>query len=393
MKRNYFILAFGLIAYGFKRYNGYDLDSYFHLAEAAWAGQPLYGEKALSLYPPAGAYVLELFHYLPNKVTHTAWYLISILIFYRISRIGFSFFQFAEDSNFKKGLFYWLSWIAILQGLGAQLEGGNINLLLMYSLFEGLNILVRKSENPRDLILGLLLTWLPVIFKPYLGLVSSGLTVFFLRRSGWRVLVAPIMVAALMTLFPALIKGFETVQLDYANWLSGDLSYIDCAFTLKCNAVNYGLPSYLYQIQNWSLANISVFVLLVSSGVLVYSFFERHLLRLAGVISIITFCVSPASFPYTLMLLWISIISASSVVVFGDRSQNQVAQICAWIFLGAMIFLNPTYVGRSFFNEVIVYYRVTTFFILLGLGTLGTGPFTKDFKPAVFLRSQKTRDP
>jgi len=143
MRKNYFILALGLLAYGFKRYNGYDLESYFNLAEAAWAGQPLYGEKALSLYSPAGAYVLELFHYLPNKWTHIAWYLISILIFFRISEIGFSFCSVVKESNFKKGLFYWLTWISILQGLGAQLEGGNINLLLMYFVFEGLNILVR----------------------------------------------------------------------------------------------------------------------------------------------------------------------------------------------------------------------------------------------------------
>jgi hypothetical protein len=113
-----------------------------------------------------------------------------------------------------------------------------------------------------------------------------------------------------------------------------------------------------------------VFVLLVSSGVLVYSFFERHLLRLAGVISIITFCVSPASFPYTLMILWIPVIVSSYLVIFGNRAKAPVAQICAWVFLGAMIFLNPTYVGRTFFNEFIVYYRVTTFFVLLGLGTL-----------------------
>ena len=370
MRKNYFILVLGLLAYGFKRYNGYDLDSYFHLAEAAWAGQPLYGEKALSLYPPVGAYVLELFHYLPNKWTHITWYLISILMFYRISEIGFSFFPVVKESNFKKGLFYWLTWISILQGLGAQLEGGNINLLLMYFIFEGLNTLVRKPQTVKGLFWGLLLVWLPIAFKPYLGLLSSGLTLFCLRKSGLKSLLAPLAVALLVTIVPALIKGLETVKTDYVKWLSGDLSYIDCAFTLKCNAVNYGLPSYLYQVQGWSLANISVFVLFVSGGALVYSFFERNLLHLSGVVSIITFCVSPASFPYTLIILWIPVIVSAYLVIFGNRTENPIAHICAWVFLGAMIFLNPTYVGRLFFNEVIVYYRVTTFFILLGLGAL-----------------------
>jgi hypothetical protein len=371
MRKNYCILFFGLLAYGFKRYNGYDLESYFNLAEAAWAGQPLYGEKALSLYPPAGAYVLELFHYLPNKWTHITWYLISILIFYRISEIGFSFFQFTQESNFKRGLFFWLSWIAILQGFGAQLEGGNINLLLMYFIFEGLNQLVRKPQTVKSLFWGLFFVWLPIAFKPYLGLLSSGLTLFYLRKSGLKSLLGPLAVALLVTLVPALIKSLETVKMDYVKWLSGDLSYIDCAFTLKCNAVNYGLPSYLYQIQGWSLASISVFVLLASVGALVYSFFDSRLLRMAGVLSIITFCVSPASFPYTLMLLWIPVISSSYMVIFGRWSQSPVTQLCAWIFLGAMIFLNPTYLGRGLFNEVIVYYRVTTFFILMGLLPLG----------------------
>ena len=73
------------------------------------------------------------------------------------------------------------------------------------------------------------------------------------------------------------------------------------------------------------------------------------------------------------MLLWIPVISSSYLVIFGNRAQAPAAQFCAWVFLAALIFLNPTYLGRSFFNEVIVTYRVTTFFILLGLGTLREG--------------------
>jgi hypothetical protein len=310
-----------------------------------------------------------------------------------MSHIGFSFFSVTKERDWKTTLFYWLSWISILQGLGAQLEGGNINLLLMCLMIEGLNILLKRASTTKNVTLGLLFIWLPIFFKPYLGIISSGLTLFFIRRSGWRALFAPVIVAILMTVFPALIKGFETVRSDYIAWLSGDISYIDCAFTLKCNAVNYGFPSYLYQVQHWSLARVAVFVLAVSVVALIYALFEKNLLRLSGALSLITFCISPASFPYTLMLLWIPVLSASYWVIFGERKVNRKITFCAFIFLGAMIFLNPTYVGRSFFNEVIVYYRVTTFFILLGLGTLGTGPFTKDFKPAVFLRSQKTRDP
>ena len=370
MKKNFLILALALVAYGLKRYNGYDLDSYFKLSEGVLAGQALYGKNALSLYPPAGAYVLELFQFLPKTWTHIGWFLISIFMFYRMSEIGFSLFPSIKESNGKKILFYWLSWVAILQGLGAQLEGGNINLLLMFLIWEGLNTLLRKPKTVKWLTLGLLLIWLPISFKPYLGLVACGVTIFLLRRFGWKMLVAPMMVGGLMTLIPALFKGFEAVRLDYVNWLSGDVSYIDCAFTLKCNAVNYGLPSYLYQIHHWSLATIGIFVVALSGIALIYAFFEKNLIRLSGVLSIITFCISPASFPYTLMLLWIPVVSSSYWIIFGERKSHKGIAACAYIFLGAMIFLNPTYLGRTFFNEVIVYYRVTTFFVLFGFGAL-----------------------
>ena len=373
MNRNYLILALGLIAYGIKRYNGYDFESYFTLAEVVHSGERIYGDRLLSLYPPVGAYLFEIFHFLPKATTHKAWYLISVLLFVRMSHIGFSFFSVTKERDWKTTLFYWLSWISILQGLGAQLEGGNINLLLMCLMIEGLNILLKRASTTKNVTLGLLFIWLPIFFKPYLGIISSGLTLFFIRRSGWRALFAPVIVAILMTVFPALIKGFETVRSDYIAWLSGDISYIDCAFTLKCNAVNYGFPSYLYQVQHWSLARVAVFVLAVSVVALIYALFEKNLLRLSGALSLITFCISPASFPYTLMLLWIPVLSASYWVIFGERKVNRKITFCAFIFLGAMIFLNPTYVGRSFFNEVIVYYRVTTFFILFGFGALSAG--------------------
>jgi len=369
MRNNFLFLAIGLMGYGFKRYNDYDLDSYFKLAECAQSGLSLYGDPPLSLYPPAGGYLLELLQFVPRTATHLIWYVFSIFLFFRMSGIVFSFFP-VPKKEWKQKVFYWLSWIAILQGLGAQLEGGNINLLLMYIMLEGLGLMAKSPSDRKRVSIGLFLCWFPVMFKPYLGLVSSGLTLFCFRRFSWRVITAPLLVGFLMTGLPALVKGPKSVITDYRNWLSGDVSYVDCAFTLKCNAVNYGLPSYFYQIHHWPLKTVSIFILLVSIVALIYASREKNLLRLSAALSLITFCISPASFPYTLMLLWLTVVSSSYLVLFNRDPKSRWAVFSAGIFLAAMIFLNPTYLGRVLFNEVIVYYRVTTFFVLLGLGTL-----------------------
>ncbi|MFM8270503.1 MAG: glycosyltransferase 87 family protein, partial [Pseudomonadota bacterium] len=239
MGYHYLFLTIGLLGYGLKRYNGYDLDSYFKLAEGVKSGLALYGDPPLSLYPPSGAYLLELLQFIPKSATHPTWYCLSILIFYRLSKIAFALFPTAKPKVKQIG-FYWLSWLGILQGLGAQLEGGNINLLLMYLMIEGFNLLFKSASDQKRVLLGLFLCWLPVMFKPYLGLISCGLTLFCLRRYSWKVGIAPVLVGLMMTIVPALFKGPGAVFADYSNWLSGDVSYIDCAFTLKCNAVNYG---------------------------------------------------------------------------------------------------------------------------------------------------------
>ncbi|MFM8269864.1 MAG: hypothetical protein ACKN9V_06705, partial [Pseudomonadota bacterium] len=103
---------------------------------------------------------------------------------------------------------------------------------------------------------------------------------------------------------------------------------------------------------------------------LVYAVIEKNFVRLSAAFSLITFCISPASFPYTMMLLWLTVVGSSYLILFNRDPKDRWARVCAGIFLGAMIFINPTYVGRTFFNEVIVYYRVTTFFVLLGFRTL-----------------------
>ena len=43
------VLASGLLAYGFQRYNGYDLSSYFQLIKSYQGGNGFSGEKPLSL--------------------------------------------------------------------------------------------------------------------------------------------------------------------------------------------------------------------------------------------------------------------------------------------------------------------------------------------------------
>jgi len=363
-----FFLATALAIYGLKRYNGYDLESYFTLVEAFGRGGAPYGEKPLSLYPPSGVYALQVLKFFPKKWVHLVCYGMSILLFLRVSFIGFSLFQPKKKNTANQILFFLIvSWLAIMQGLGAQLEGGNINLLLMYLLFEGVYLIQKKPECSLRFSLGLLMCWLPVVFKPYLGLVSCGVTLWMVRRFSWKWVGIPVLAFLIIGFGPMLFKGIQLVIVDYQNWLKGDVHYVDCAFTLKCNAVNYSILSYFYHIHSWTLESLFWVLIIGSALSLGYSIFERNLLKLFSVLCLVTFLISPASFPYTLMLLWFPILWATRLLVLEPQQGNYFLKSIALLFLGALIFLNPTYIGREFFNQVIVPYRVTSFFVMLGL--------------------------
>lgn len=363
------ILCVGLLLYGLKRYNGWDLETYFDAAEVACSGEHIYGGgKTLMLYPPLGGYFLELLRFLPKKSVHFGWYLISVLLFIRIVFIGLKFFPSRENSKKKQLLYLWLSIWAILQGIGAQLESGNINLFLMYFLFEGFS-LAQKSQL--KLFWGIFFLWIPVIFKPYLGLISLGLTVSMQKREGLRVYQAPIVLLVSSVIFAILAKGVSWFVIDLSNWLSSDVEHIHQAFTLSFNAVNFGLPSYLYHIYGCSLQMVTGVTLGTSLLALIYSFRESNQLKLFCVLSTLTFCISPASFSYSMLLLWFPILYFARELVF-NRSSNlkNWEKLIGALFLIALIFLNPTFTGRAFFNGLIVPHRVTTWFVILGLGAL-----------------------
>ena len=305
-------------------------------------------------------------------MAHVGWYLLGVVLFFRISILGFLLCLVPSSASPKRVLiFCWIAWWAILQGLGAQLEGGNINLLLMYFLFEGPYWILKSQKKTKKymvtLAIGLLMCWLPVVFKPYLGLLSCGITIWVMRRCSWKLIGVPVLVFFVITLVPILFKGTQVVFLDYRNWLNGDVQYIDCAFTLKCNAVNYSILSYFYHIHSWTLESLFFILLTVSALSLCYSGLEKNLLRLFSVLCLVTFLVSPASFPYTMMLLWFPILWATRLLVLDQRKGIYLIKAFAILFLASLIFLNPTYIGREFFNQVVVPYRVTSFFVALGL--------------------------
>lgn len=377
---SYFLLGFGLILYGLNRYNGWDLDTYFAVADAAAQGKQIYGEKHLTLYPPPGGYCLELLRYFPRKAVHVVWFFISILLVLRIVWMGLQLFPAPQTSSTKLAFYFWLSVWAALQGVGAQIESGNINLLLMYFLMEGMT---RLEGLKNRWGWGLVLLWLPVLFKPYLGLIAFGLTLSVWKKKGWKVFSIPAFVILTALFISLLTKGLSRVSFDFKNWLSGDVEHIHRAFTLSANAVNFGIPSYFYHIFGWPLSAVSGLTLFFSLLGLLYSLYEKNQLKLFCLLSMLTFCISPASFSYSMLLLWFPILYFTKETLWDEapilQSWKKMAGV---LFLFALIFLNPTFTGRAFFNDIIVPHRITTWFVVLGLLSLGRLDWDKrEFDP------------
>jgi len=367
----YAFLATSLLLYGLKRYNGWDLETYFQAAEAAARGEHLYGKEPLTLYPPPGGYCLEILSYFPPKLIHLLWYLVSVLLFLRICWIGYFLFPLQTSSKVRRNVFYVVSIWAILQGIGAQLESGNINLLLKYFLIEGVYLILKTK--PATLI-GLFLLWLPVIFKPYLGLISLGTTIATAKKFGLRAWLAPLSLFFLSLMLPLIFKGYDWFVFDIQQWLLQDVDHVHRAFTLSFNAVNFGLPSYFYHIYGLPLQAITTVTLLVSGLAILYSFQEQDLLKLFCVLCTLTFCISPASFSYSMLLLWFPILHFARLLVSEGKNEGFSFQKTARIlFLLALIFLNPTFTGRDFFNQVIVPHRVTTWFVVLAFFAIWRG--------------------
>lgn len=364
-----FLLSTLFLLYGIQRYNGWDLNSYFELAEALYQQTPIYGQNLKSLYPPPTVYLFEILRFLPKQAVHFIWYLISVGLFVRMSIVSFSILGDASWPQKKVTVWLWLSWITIAQGLGAQLEGGNVNLFLMFLLLESFNLVItadKSSTSERSLSVGLVLAWIPVFFKPYLGILAVALTSAVFKKQSWRPLIQAGSFLAGLSLISIFWRGIPLFIHDVSSWLQSDLKHVDCAFTLQCNAVNYGLPSYLYHIHHWSLKSVSLLTLATTILSLLYAGFEKNNLRMFCVLSLVSFCISPAAFPYTLLLLWVPIVVSCRMVVNKKSCPRWVHWGCV-LFVLALIGLNPTYLGRHFFNAVVVPYRVTTFFILLGV--------------------------
>ncbi len=378
------MLSLLLLGYGLKRYNGFDFHSYFDLVKGANEGASVYGVKPLSLYPPPGVYLLRGLQFIPETVAHVAWYLISLCLFFRMSFIGFSLVLSDRVLSIQQFLlFIWISWLAILQGLGAQLEGGNINLGLMYLMFEGLYCLSFERGSSFKLSKGIFLIWFPIFFKPYLGLISLGITIQMLRKTSWKSFILPGALLGLVLLIPLIHLGVEPVMREYKDWLKGDVRYIDCAFTLKCNAVNYSLTSYFYHIHQLKLEKIFVITGLLSFLAMGYSFFEQNLQKLFAALCTLTFLISPASFPYTMMLLWFPILWSTTNLILERQKKGFLTASIPLLFLASIIFLNPTYVGREFFNQVVVPYRVTSFMVAPLLWALLDFSWLKTQRPSV----------
>ena len=349
------VFAVGLLFYFVRRYNGFDLELAVRAGSSLLTGQSPYDISANSpfRYAPWWCVLMLPIEWVSFRFIHWGFFGCTLLMLGRIQWILLEMTPQDSPLLCRKGPFRWaliLPWILVLRGLGAQIEGGNTNVLLLYLSVEGAYQFFKNRS------IGLLLMWAGVGVKPQFGLLPFLLSLAYWSRVKRSISVVALFLVALWALpFPF---GWDQGLRWYQDWLSViRISSLDNLLNRTGNG-NMSIFSFFVHIGHMSekLAYVGLLIPVVGWGVYL-SRKNRDVLAVLALSLWINLSFSPVSFAYTELLLVVPVFYA--LVFCFDRKQLIYGLPLCVLAFGEWL-LSFDVVGREVFNSIVVHYRLHT---------------------------------
>jgi hypothetical protein len=279
----------------------------------------------------------------PVYIQHWLVAVLSLAALYRMMWLGVGLAK-EEFKNINPLLYLYGPILLLHQGLSAQFESGNINLILVYFTIEGL---WQYYQNKK--YLAFIFLFSPCLFKFQFGLMG-----YFLFLSDYKKNIRPITFAFLTLLVFSLNTFFlnaSTVSL-YRDWWISNQAVSSGILDRGIVAVNNSLLSFAYHILKIPMSFIWSFLFLLFL-LLHKGLFKRNPLQLYALSSLFIYLFFPATFPYTLVLLYIP-----CIISFSQKTWQSA------LFIFGIFIFNPNFFGREKFETYIVLYRTSSWFLI-----------------------------
>jgi hypothetical protein len=354
----YFVLSAWLTVYTLKRFNGYDLGIIWDAGLAVLHGQSPYhfDQQSPYKYSPSFALFLACFQWIPRPFLPMVICLANLALLLRVTYVTYLLFEreFGFTSLGQKLLLIYLPWLLVFQGIGAQFEGGQTTIFLMFLGMEGI------YQHVRGRPWGIALSSLVVFIKPQF-LVLPILTANYDFRSRWRDYLTAIAAVGVGTLIPFVLGWNPGIQL-YVDWLTLLARSTPDVLTNRVGNGNLGLYSFFYHLWHWPTWTIDI---LVAAAVFSLAYLVRKtrsiVLACAGAYWI-AYLLSPISFAYSQTVMMIPGILAIGCCFDKNFRPAILFRLLALVlFLVACWLLQYDTVGKSVY-ETVVLYRLNAWF-------------------------------
>lgn len=329
----------------YKRYNGGDYYVYVKAIERLDQGISPYQFESTQSYrylPPTLIFYKALAIF-PLFIQHWLIAIFSLLALFRMLWLG-TYFAKKEFKKYNPILMLLGPTLLLHQGLSAQFESGNINLILVYLTMEGL---WQYYQNKK--YVAFVLMFFPSLFKFQFGLIG-----YFIFLSDYKKNIRPLFYAFLTIVFFSLntflFRG--NTWLLYQDWWNSNHAVSSGILDRGIVAVNNSLLSFAHHIFKIPMPFIWSILLFIFS-LLHIGLFKKTALQLYALSALFVYLFFPATFPYTLVLLYIPCLLALSMKTWQS-----------FLFIFGILIFNPNFFGREKFETYIVLYRTSSWFLV-----------------------------
>ncbi|MEZ4749267.1 MAG: glycosyltransferase 87 family protein [Bdellovibrionota bacterium] len=334
------------------RYNGKDYEVYLDAIAALGEGASPYSyENATSFhYSPVGLLPFVALQSLPVKLQHLCIFVLSLFALFRMTYLSLKLLTPTRPLEALPLLVLIAPWLLVNQGIGFQFESGNINLLRLYLLMEGFNVLFRGKAT-----WGFFLLSLPALFKPAFGIVP-----YFLFALKPKQYVVPCLRAgALLLAVLALPFVFWQAGPLYKDWWLSNSAHTHAILSGEIVGANLSLLSFAYDKLGLSVGR-SLLLVFFPALVAFHWLAHKQPPTVAFALALLfLYLFSPATFPYSILGLMLPAMLGLWVCLRDRRQWVPFA-----IFVIGMLFVNVNFMGRGLYNGTAVPWRLQGFLTL-----------------------------
>jgi hypothetical protein len=302
----YVVLFAALSAYTLHRYNGFDLWILLNAGKDFAAGRSPYHLQAdfqqdlPFRYAPPVAIFSSLFATVAQHYLNLAMFFLSLGALARLTWLNTKLFEisFGLTHRAQKPILLFFPWLLVVNGLGAQLEGGNTNLLALYLLVEGTYLFAARPATAAFLMM------LPALVKPQFGFLAFLFLLLHGRAHAGSFVRAGSLFA--LVLFSPFLWGVSQGQHLYVDWLRMLELSTPPNLTNQIGNGNLSLYSFLCHIWHWPPLFVTTLVLVPTVAALSVWVSKRKSNYVALIAALwVGYLFSPVSFAYTQTALFV----------------------------------------------------------------------------------------